>query len=264
MGLKTTRKMPSFEGVTTGSTATLRMPIGRTYEQLIIEMGVAVTADIDEIRIVANGQVIHRYSGAELDIMNGFEKRTASGDAILIVDFNRHGLRTRAGEEFTKIGTGLDGIVSTLSCEVDLAAGIVGTPTLTARAVQSAPSALGAILKLRKFQYTAGAAGDFEISDLPKGDLINKIYFAKAGINTVKIERDNFVVFERPAATNTRIQTDGERTPQTNYYVYDPTEAGNGAEGMVTQNVKDLRFILDLAASGGLTVIVEYVGGLDR
>ena len=33
---KTTRKLPSFEGVVAGQTATLRCPIGHTYHQMLV------------------------------------------------------------------------------------------------------------------------------------------------------------------------------------------------------------------------------------
>lgn len=257
--------MPSFEGVAAGQTATCRLPIGRTYEQLLITYSGATLAQLNELRIIANGEVIHRVTElSKLDSMNQFEGRAAAG-GVIIFDFNRFNMRTRAGEEFTALGTGqLDdpNKITTLSMEVDIDAAAVG-PALSAKAVQSAPRAVGQIIKTRQYTYTAGAAGEFEISDLPKGDSINKVYFgndAVIGITKLVIERDNFIEFERTAAENSVIQTDGVRTPQAGYVVYDPTENGNGSENLSTAGVQDLRFRLTLTAAGQVPLTVETIG----
>lgn len=267
MSLKLTRRMPSFEGVAANQTATLRLPIGFTYHQLYIAYGGTFTlANMTEIRVVANGQTIMRLdSGAVLDDYNTYEGRVAAS-GILCIDFDRYNLRTRAGEEFTALGTGFPNDptpITTLSVEIDIATAT--GPTLSARAVQSVPRPLGLIKKLRTFTYAPGGAGDFEISDLPRGDLINKIYFGfdANAISRVQVERDNFTVFDRDEPLNDLIQNDGVRVAQADYYVYDPTENGNGSEGLVTQNVNDLRFILTASGALGLTVGVEYIGSIE-
>ena len=71
MSLKTTRAMPGWEGVVAGQTATLRLPIGLTYHQLWTTFTGVTLAQMDELRVVANGEVILRYgSGTLLDSYN--------------------------------------------------------------------------------------------------------------------------------------------------------------------------------------------------
>jgi hypothetical protein len=262
---KTTRKMPSFEGVAAGQTATLRMPIGRTYEQLLITYGGATLAQLNELRIVANGEVIHRITEfTKLDSMNKFEGRTAAS-GVIVFDFNRYNLRTRAGEEFTALGTGVfddPRKITTLTAEIDIDAAAT-SPTLSAKAIQSPPQNLGLVLKTRQYTYTAGASGEFEIADLPKGDTINKIYIGNHTANVytkLVIERDNFIEFERSIAENEAIQTDGVRVPQSDYVVYDPTESGNGSESLATGGVQDLRIRLTLTNAGQVPLTVETIG----
>lgn len=262
---KTTRKMPSFEGVAAGQTATLRMPIGRTYEQMLITYSGATLAQLNELRIIANGEVIHRITElTKLDSMNQFEGRAAAG-GVIVFDFNRFNMRTRAGEEFTGLGTGVlddPNKITTLSCEIDIDAAALGS-ALSAKAVQSAPRTVGQIIKTRQYTYTAGAAGEFEIADLPKGDSINKIYFGNHVANVytkLVIERDNFIEFERSVAENEVIQTDGVRTPQAGYVVYDPTENGNGSENLATAGVQDLRLRITLTNAGQVPIVVETIG----
>ena len=262
---KTTRKMPGFEGIGAGQTTTVRLPIGRTYEQLLITYAGATLAQLNELRIIANGEVIHRITEmTKLDSMNQFEGRAAAG-GVIVFDFNRFNMRTRAGEEFTGLGTGVledPNKITTLSMEIDIDAGAVGT-TLSAKALQSAPRPVGQIIKTKQYTYTAGAAGEFEISDLPKGDSINKIYVGNHVANVytkVVIERDNYIEFERSVAENEVIQIDGVRTPQAGYVVYDPTENGNGSESLATQGVQDLRIRLTVTNAGQIPLVVETIG----
>ena len=266
----TTRKMPSFEGVAPGQTATLRLPIGRTYHQLFIAYA-GTTFDpshMDGIRVVANGEVIQNLTGPLLDAMNQFDGRAAAS-GVLVLDFERYGLLTRAGREVTALGTGHPedpNPITTLALEIDINSAAVA-PSLSCKARQSAPSPSGLLKKIKRFNYTAAGSGPFEIADLPRGDLINRVFFGNhsvTGIKSLKLERDNFVEFERTVAENEAIQRDGVRVPQADYVVYDPTEDGYGAEGLVTEGVSDLRFTLDLTTAGAVPTIVEYIAPLEQ
>lgn len=267
----TTRKMPSFEGVAAGQTATLRLPIGRTFNKLLISYAGATLAQLNAIRLVANGEVIQKWTeAAKLDVINQYEGRAAAG-GVLTLDLERYGCLTRAGREVTALGTGITdrlkdpNPISTLSLEIDIDAAAVGT-TLSCKAHQSAARPVGLVKKVREYTYVAGAAGEYEISDIPKRGIYNKISFGGHTANVYKslvVERDNFIVFERTAAENESAQTDGVRVPQTDYVVYDPTEEGYGSEGLVSQGVADLRFKLDLTNAGSITVLVESLEPLE-
>lgn len=96
MALKTTRRMPSFEAVGAGQTATLRLPIGLTFHQVWIEFAGVTLAQMDQIRLVANGQPIHNWgTGTELDRLNQYEGRSAAA-GILVLDLDRYGLLSQA------------------------------------------------------------------------------------------------------------------------------------------------------------------------
>lgn len=266
---KLTTKLPSFEGVSAGATATLRMPIGRTYEKLLISYSGVTLAQMQEVRLVANGKTIRRYVGADLmDTINKFDRQNAA-DGILTLNLSRPGLITKAGREDTLLGTGVRPnedypvTITTLQLEIDLAADAT-SPSLSCKAVQSAPRPLDKVMKLRRFGYAPSASGEFEIADLPRGDLINRIVFESDKIDSLKIERDNRVIFERTKAENEDIQSNGVRTPQSGYFVYDPTEEGYGSEPLVTANVQDLRIILTMSGADQVPVNVEYIGRMER
>ncbi|MEG9862957.1 MAG: major capsid protein P2 [Flavobacteriales bacterium] len=267
--MKTTRRMPSFESVSGGATATLRMPIGLTYHQLLINYSGITLAQMDEIRLIANGQLVRRYtSGEQLDNINQFQGRAAA-NGILIFDFERYGLNTRAARELTAFGTGVEQDpqrVTTLTLEIDINSAAT-SPVLSAEAIQSNATVLGAINLVRNFSYNAPSVGEYEISDLPKGNLINQARFENANISKIKVERNNYIIFERSKAENDLIQSDGKRVPTAAAYVIDPTEVGDGAEGLATRNVQgqvvqDLRFVLTMSAAGDVPLCVDYIGGL--
>ena len=277
--MRITRQMPSFNGVGAGQTATLNMPIGLTYHSLLLSYSGITLAQMTEIRVKGNGRLLFTQSATDLDLSNRFLGLQASAGGLLSIPFDREGLITRQGQELTAIGTGAPLDVNatinnqvnpmfnptpltTLQLEIDCAAG--STPVLSAKAIQSEPRPLGAMIKRRRFNYTVTGAGDYEISDLPKGDLIDKIFIKQSAANVTKVvvERDNFVIFERTAAENTFANTDGIRKPQASWFVIDPTENGYGSEAIVTAGVQDLRLRISCSAAVTLTLYVDYLGGL--
>lgn len=267
--------MPTFNGVGVSQTATLDLPLGLTYHQLLFVLGGTTFApsNIAEIRVKANGRTIYTVDGDDLNVISKFDGRVG-GASHLFLDFERYGLLTRGAREVTAIGTGAplntnkDSAkynptpLSTLQVEVDIDGAAVA-PTLSAQASQSGPRPLGMMRHRRKFVYSPSAAGDFEISNLPRGLLIDKVYIKSAGgfVTGLKVDRDNFRLFDRTATVNDLVQADGVRVAQANWYVYDPTEDGYGAESMVSKNVSDLRFIVTVSAADTLTLYVDYLGG---
>ena len=275
MGLKLTRKAPGFDGnIAGGNTLTLRLPIGLTYHQVFIEYSfldnapaaLALEDAVAEVRVVANGKPIWNLQASELDSKNQFESRSGA-DGILTIDFDRYNLRTRPAEEFTSLGTGLKDDptpLTTLVLEIELKAA-VDAGTISARMRQSESRALGLFKKLRRYINAFGGAGTFEIADFPRGDLINAMYFFESAndIDRLRLERDDFVMFDRTKELNARIQTDGVRTPQANLYVYDTTEDGNGTDQLVTRGVNDLRWFFEIDGAMNITTLVEYIGALE-
>jgi hypothetical protein len=263
-----TRKMPSFEGVAAGQTATVRLPVGLRYHKLLVAYSGVTLAQMTEIRLIANGKTVQRVIGGDvLDSMNKFDGRNAAA-GILTLDFERFGLRTRSGSEFSVIDTTAQAKqqITTLSLEIDIDGAAVAPVLSAAKAIQSgAAENSNPIMKhVRVFGYDPAGSGDFEISDLPKMGAINRVFFkSAAGINSIKLSRNGYDVFERTKAENEAIQSDGVRVPQANYSVIDFSEEGNGQDWLEVAGVQDLRFTLDMAAAGHIDVMVEYLNPLN-
>lgn len=275
MPIKLTRKAPGWDGaVVGGNTVTLRLPIGLTFHQVYTEYSfedgssnpLALADAIAEIRVVMNGKPVWNIQAGELDIHNRFESR-GPAQGLFTVDFDRYNLRTRPATEYTQIGTGNSQDttpLTTFTLEMDLKAA-VASGTLASTLRQSDSAILGLFKKVRRFIHQFNGAGQFQISDYPKGDLINAIYWLPSGganLTAVRLERDNFIMFDRDEVLNDRIQTDGVRTPQNGLFVYDTTEDGDGTDQLVTQGVNDLRFFMTVDGATAVTSLIEYIGAL--
>jgi hypothetical protein len=265
--------MPDATTVAAGQTSVFNLPIGRTYHGLALEYTVATLADMTGIRLKLDGEVIMDLgSGTELDLRNQFDGRAAAS-GVLYINLERENLMTLANRMATVIGTGYKGNPNskkplarqpqTLQLEVDLAAGIAGTPTLKLTAIQSEPSPIGVVRRLRRFSYDV-PSGRFEIANLPKGGIahaqINRIWIESSNITKLEVQKNNFTVFERSKALNDVLQADGVRVPQAGLYVYDPSETGLGGQALDLTDAHDFRLIGEFSAAETIDVRVEYLG----
>ena len=271
-----TRNLPSFNGVQEGGTATLDLPLGLTYKGIMLNRGGTNfdNADIAELRVKGNGRLLYTVSGADLASINQFDGLQNPSGNFTYLDFERPKLKTKAATELTAIGTGAPintdpnsplfnpTPLTTLQLEIDISGSTA--PTLAATAYQIGPRPLGVLKKRRKFTYTASGAGDLEIATLPRGDVIDQIVFIPSSdvITNMRLERDNFIVFERSNTLNDQYQTEfGVRVPQAGVDCICPSEQGFGNQSIAT-NVNDFRIILTTSGAASIVTYVDYLGGL--
>lgn len=273
-------KIPNSNNVAAGQTGTWDLPIGRRYHQLDIEYSGVTLAQMTEIRVIANGEVIHKLTATERDAINGFDKKVKGG-GILSIPFDRDNLYRQEGEELTAIQTGsadpkTGKAITTFKLEIDFAAGSTPAVTVTATQSDNDPRRPGPgwILRTLRFPRALSINGRNEVADLPKATesaekypYINRTYIKSSVVDKVTVERDNLRIFERTKALNDRRQTDGVRTPQAGWYVLDPLEDGYDFEAFNLINpltgapYQDFRFQIDLSAADTTAVIIqEYLG----
>lgn len=277
-------RMPAPEGIGAGQTATFKLPIGRRFHNLHLTGSAATSGfgvdDLSEIRVLLNAKVVQRFSGAERNAINLFDGRqdaaVDSNNFILTIPFDRYGLMTKAGEEETAINTGsvnseTGKVISSFSIEIDVASsGFVGAPALSMSADQSEnlPGGPGTVLHILRSTRDFAGAGEYDISDLPRGGdtslALDRIFFKPSAnaISGVKIESDQYTVFERIAALNNRIQTDGIRVPQAGYFVIDRSEWGYGGDPIPLKGPQDFRYKVTVTGAATLTIFPHYLGGL--
>lgn len=276
-------KMPNGESVVANGTATFKFPIGRRYHQIAFQFATTggnpfSFADLKELRFFLNGAVFHRYSGTQREAMNRFDGRTPSPiDAstfILVIPFDRYKLNTLAGEEETAVNTGsadpkTNQQITSFYCEIDIG-NVSGSITCTVNALQSEAQAggPGTLLYTLPYTRTIAGAGDFEISDLPRGAAqnlaVNRTFLSLSANNITRtvVERNQYVVFDRTSAYNSRIQNDGYRTPQPNYFVIDKTEYALGGDPIDMVGAADFRYRLTVDGAATCSILQEYLGTL--
>lgn len=268
-----------FQGVAAGQTATAQLPVGRRYHGIDLVYGGTTFGPsyMDRIKVIANGEIIHDYSGSQLDTLNQYDGRAAAA-GILRIPFDRYNLLQREQEEITALNTGVvdrNGVkISTLSVEIDIAAGAVA-PTLSAFAEQSLARPMSnqthMINRIKKYTRTAGGAGTLNISDIPGGVsgsnpfavALNRLFFFSGNVTGLVIKRDNFEVFNRSATRNNAILTDGVRVPQANVFAFDTTENGYGGDIMQLAGFQDVQYNLDMSGAATFDIIAEFFGALE-
>jgi len=275
--------MPSGSGVQAGQTATFKLPIGRRYHSLQLACSATTFAvsDLTEIRVFVNEQVVQRFSGAQRDAMNKFDGRhPATIDAtsfLLVIPFDRYRLNTLRAEEETAINTGSQEAktakaITSFRMEVDItgAGSLTGTPTMTLNATQSEaqPGGPGTLMYVQRHTRNIAGAGDFDISDLPRGSAssiaLNRLFLNPDAnnITALKVERNQYIIWQRVNALNNRLQADGYRVPQPGWFVLDKTEQALGGDPIDLVGAADYRYTLTTDGAMNVTALSEYLGAL--
>lgn len=287
MGTKATLKLPKPEGVAAGGTATFRIPVGRRIHALYLKYAYNVTTQnlthFTKFRLFMNGQVFQEFSATERHTLN-LHDRKATSNGLLEIPFDRAGLLTLAGMEETALNTGVADdqgrIINSMYMEVDISSGAtiaasdlelwykVSDPiTVLPNGKRAGP---GTIPYLRREQRVAsGADTDFQISDLinpgvnaPDKVALSRVTFVPNAnnITNLRIDRNNYQVFDRTDALNRFVQNNGRRTPQSNYYTIDTGENGEGGAVIDLYGMTDYRYRLAVDGAMTITTLSEYMG----
>lgn len=264
------KRMPSFQAVAAGQTAICNLPLGMSYHQLllryqanegagVVDATEAVMADdITEIRIIVDGDTKVQMSGVEAIALAKFYGQTVMAGTLPIF-FSRPWLRSIEAEDEIAFGTA---DLQTFNIEVDIKAGTT-SPSLSAYAVQGPNMPLGRYIAIRRFGQTyAGAAGDFEISDLPRGPYgLLAIHFNTPNIERVEVETNQVKVFEADRSLAETYYAQTKRVWQSGYWHVDLTPT-NRLRDNLPLVLSDFRVRLAMTgATPTFRAIVERVEG---
>lgn len=283
MAAKITTRLPQPEGVVAGGTATFRIPTGRRIHKLILAYAYNAStqnvADFTEIRIYINGQVFQRFNGTERDTLNKFDRLEAS-TGVLVIPFDRENLNILASIEETALNTGVADPqtgkrITSMYMEIDLDSGMtIAASDLTLYSVESdpLPGGPGTVPYIRREQRSpAGADSDYQISDLvnpginaPDKIALNRVTFipSTGTLASLRIDRNNFIVFDRTDAINRAVQNGLKKTAQSGYYTIDTTEQGEGGAVINLFDITDYRYRVNASTAMTLTILSEYMGVL--
>lgn len=268
-----TMLLPPPTNVVAGQTATLQMPIGPTYHDVLFTRGGTTFDydDIDELRFIVHGSVKFAMSGVELDALNKYVggAKAAANATQTLFSFDELGTRTLATKRMPAFRTGpaiddkgqiLHAGVSGARFEIDISSG-ASNPTLSAKARFTPNATIAPIVITKKFIESPSVAGDYHIANIPKVAPIRRIILKHTNITGYLLEMNGNKLIERTLAENTFYnELTGHRTVQAGYTIIDPGEEGDGGARIIPAGIEDMRLICTMSAADTITLFVQYVG----
>lgn len=250
-----------FANVVASGVASVSLPIGMSYNRIILALGgTAFTkAMITDIKAKLNGKVVYQNTGSRLDLINTYRKRAVSA-AYLVLDFTEPDAKDMAEEFIGNLNTAQG--VSSLTLEVTISGATA--PTLDSYSELGPPAALAAIAKQLLFTTSFGGAGKFpmKLIDIAnRGAIIKRVHFAHLGnVTALEVKKNGVVIFDNiPTAVNTFYQADYSKVAQANLYTYDPCLDNNYSNAIRTQDATSLEFNLTVSAADTVTAVLEAV-----
>jgi len=278
-----TQKLPSFNAIAPGSTASLKVPTTVTYAAIDIQIthDVAATptlmslADmktkIARVRLMIDGHAMWNITGKNLVELNAFYNQNAvDGSGILSLVFAQGYLDNPANEDALALGTAskADGKpIQNVTIEVELASDIVA-PKLeaTATAYTGANMPLGQFIQLEDTHYSATGVGKFEISDLPVVGAnigLKALHFTTDKISHIEIKGNNNILHEFNQQVNAAVlkRRTGRTVGRTAQAGFTHVDVGGNRLGDVirTDVFRDFRLKLDMTEATAFTILHELV-----
>mgnify|MGYP001627790092 CR=1 FL=1 len=279
----TTQKLPSFNAIAPGSTASLKVPATVTYAAIDIQVTHDVTgtptlmslADmktkIERVRLMIDGHAAWNITGKNLVEWNDYYNQNAADNSgILSLVFAQGYLDNPMNEDALALGTASKAngkAIQNVTVEVELASDVVA-PKLeaTATAYTGANRPLGQFIQLEDTHYSASGVGKFEISDLPvvgQGVGIKALHFTTDNISHVEMKANNSILHEFNREVNDAVikrrtgRTVG-RTAQTDFTHVDI--GGNRLADVIdTSGFRDFRLKLEMTEATAFTVLHELI-----
>lgn len=270
------QQVGNVNGVAANSHATIQLPLGLTFEWVKLVLGGTFTiAQITNIKVKFNGQTVQEYrSGTELELLNSQQDRDYTTTAgYLQFDFRRLGSQSNErgtqDRDLTLIRTGIpnnpqSGLrdISTFTIEFDI--GAATNPTIVCYASMIDPAAMGLVRYVRDIDYTPSATGRYEIFDVPRQMIIERIgYNMTAGVFTELQNKINGnVVFEGPLAIHNQDQNNGRRKAQTDWFFLEPDPYGDGRDWIDARPAADFRQVLTVSNAAVIKTVLQQLGPL--
>lgn len=258
----TQKNLPFFNVVADG-VASISLPLGMTYNRIVLALGGTSFTKAMITRIVCklNGKPFYDITGTNLDKINKW-RGIYDAAGYLTIDFTDRNAKTIGGEIAGAVATS-EG-VSSFTIEVTIAGATA--PTLASWSMLSPPRPFGPVYSLIHHPVTFSAGGKFPIT-LPHGSeaghQIRRVYFFNANMTSLEVKKNGLLVAEElDTGINDFIQQEYGRVPQTGLYPYDPVINNNFKNMLQTFNARTMQFNVTVSAADTVDVYAEYLANL--
>lgn len=258
-----TRRELNMMNVTPGATATLVLPLGMTYERLMLRLAGGLTkAHLTAIRIRANSKVVHECSALQLEQMNNYTKMY-SDPKFLAIDFSELRARDQPGQSIGAIGT-LGGMKQ-LVLEIEISAAAPAGIKLDVFSQVTGPKQLDFMNKLIRYPANLAAGKSPVVLPFgPNGSVIKRIFVFSQYMTDLEIKKNGVTIHSSDKDVIEFWQKENDCVPQPGMYVFDPMVDKNATDMLRTDDAQTFEFIVNLSQSEAITVFVEYIDRLEN
>lgn len=261
-------RLPSLSNVTPGATATLEIPRGPTYLNLILSAtGTALAAShFEEINVYIDGKGVMRFSNLQrLMDLNSYYNRGTDTVNEFVLHFFRAELMDAVYRRLPGIGTS---DVQTFHVEFKLASGAPSDITMTAHAqIDPMPQPLGAMVKVREIPFSSAVSGEVEIDKLVRGPWYAAIHLFKADVSAVEVQANQVKIVDATKDVMERTQEEAspvKRVPVTAKATHvDFITEGDLQQALKTSGLTDFRLKATLDTSGSMDIVTETLDTLE-
>lgn len=219
-------RLPALQNVTPNSRASLRFPLGVTYEKIYLQLGTNITsALITNIVLRLNNKEFMRWNTwADLQALMNY-KTNGNNASVLVIDFTERLARDEVAMKLGTIAACAEAGVQDMTLEFDIGNYTqVAASTITAFADVEAPSANSIVERIQVQQKVIAAAAQEQIF-VPfgmNGYQLKRLIFKHTNLASVKVRRDGVDFYEDlPVALANAREVDFGRVPQAGYHVVD-------------------------------------------
>lgn len=267
MGYKT--RIANVQNVASGQKAIINLPLGPTYDKIIIEMGNGYNGNssIASIEIKANGRRIFTDTGANVYARNAFRGIYVDA-ARCLVDFTEAASRNGANEQL--LASIPSAMLKSLTVEVQLIAS-GGNPTMAVFAESRQPSNNPFILKRLDFTQSFAQQGvqSLMLPSGASGGIIKRLWLhpstgASSHISNVDMRVNRVSIWDVTKDVIEYNQRANKLSPQGGFLCMDFVEDGNLAQALNTERAKEIELRLTLAAAMSITGFVDYIDPIGR
>lgn len=222
-----TIRLPQIQNVAPNSRASVRLPLGVTYEKLYLTLGTNIlTSLISNIVLRINNKEFQRWATAA-DLISGLNlyKGNFNDTATLVIDFTEKDAKEEVAMKLGTVAATAEAGVQDITLEFDLGTyTVVAASVITGYADVELPSANSIVQRVQYSQKVIAAAAQEQIY-LPfgaNGYQLKRLILKHANLSSVRVRRDGVDIYEDlPVAFQNKRLQDFKRAPQAGYHVID-------------------------------------------
>ena len=220
------KKLTGFSGVVSGGKATLKLPTGMTYEQIILKTNLN-PSELKHVELTVNDDKIYNISSTHLNMLE-LRNGNKITPGVFIIPFSDFTNIERGSVQVTSLVTMINDHITldvTLSDTIDPKFAI----KIDTFAIVSAPVAVRQILpRLYSQTMTATASGENDFHGLLSSPnrYIRRLHFKSDKITKLEIKRDGREEGEYHADILKIVDANNDKTWQEGFFHYDPLKYG--------------------------------------